>query len=269
MMAGDLHGNTAHAIWIMEKAAALGLDRVFQAGDFGAWEHMADGRKFFDDVDQHGQRLGVVMYWLDGNHDKTSLVLESYAGQPDDEGFLICRENVRYSPRGHRWTWSGHKFISLGGAYSVDKGWRLDLERQSTWASEKRAARSSEVAKDWSGSYWFPEEEMTDADMEKILLDDSPVDFMFSHDKPRASSPGWNRKDMPDCWPNQDRLQRAVVALKPKALVHGHLHYRYDDQIRSGDDSWTKVVGLDADPQAASGPVSGSWTLLDLNELPL
>jgi hypothetical protein len=97
------------------------------------------------------------------------------------------------------------------------------------------------------------------------LADPTPVDVMLTHDKPRASNPRWNRKDFPECWPNQDRIQTAVRALRPKLLVHGHLHFPYEDQIRSSGDSWTTVIGLDCDPRAAESGLymkENSWTVL-------
>jgi Icc-related predicted phosphoesterase len=251
IVSGDWHGNTNHAYAMIDRAVAAGVPRIFQVGDFGAWEHMHSGISFFNDVAYHAEQNGVTVYWLDGNHDKTSLVLKLYGDNRDDEGFLICRKNLRYAPRGHRWTWNGVRFMALGGAYSVDKQWRIEREI---------ATRSPE-------SLWFPEEEMNDNDLDTILLtDSSPIDVLLTHDKPRASNPGWNRKDYPECRPNQDRIQRAVTVLQPKLLIHGHLHYRYTDQIRSFGDSWTTVVGLDADPQAASSyNDKDSWVVLDLD----
>lgn len=252
LLAGDTHGNASHIITLLDNAVKEGCDRIFQVGDFGAWEHVPSGVKYFNDVEKHAKLRGVTVYWLDGNHDKTSLVLEKYGDKKDEEGFLLCRPHVRYAPRGHRWTWAGKNFIALGGAYSVDKDYRLWLENQRGGA----------------GTQWFPEEEMSDNDMDTIILgDSSPVDVMLTHDKPRASNPHWNRKDLEECWPNQDRIQRAVETLKPKLLVHGHLHYRYEDIIDNGNGK-TLVTGLDADPWTAQRfyRVENSWEVLDLSK---
>jgi hypothetical protein len=199
-----------------------------------------------------------MVYFLDGNHDKTSLVLEKYSHHVDDEGFLIVRNWIRYSPRGHRWTWDEVNFISLGGAYSVDKDYRINvLEKQGSGLPER---------------YWFPEEEMTDEDMAKILLDPSPVDVMLAHDKPRCSVPQWNRKDIPECWPNQDRLQMAVKALTPAHFYHGHLHYLYVHNADYGDlegqRRTVRVMGLASDP---GGSYRGyrlpySWHMFDTDD---
>lgn len=252
LIAGDVHGNARHLAYLADCAVDEGCDRIFQLGDWGAWEHFPSGVKFFDDADRIAREHGIVIYWLDGNHDKTSLVLEMYGELPDDEGFLICRPAVRYAPRGHRWTWAGKRFMSLGGAYSIDKGPRL------AWEMHDGSP---------PGTQWFPEEEATDEHVRCLIAaDPSAIDVMLTHDKPRASNPGWNRKDLTECWPNQDRIQAAVKALNPKLLVHGHLHYRYTDRVRTGDGTWCRVEGLDADPPNAAGLPEESWLILDIDE---
>ena len=240
LFAGDCHGATDHVKALINEAGKRECDRIFVLGDFGYWEHMADGVKFLDKVSAFAIKRGISVYFLDGNHDKTSLLLEKYADEPNDEGFLTVRGRLFYAPRGHQWTWDGVSFIALGGAYSVDKQWRLDQERK---------------GKRKGGTLWFPEEEMTDEDMLNILGTVSRVDVMLAHDKPFDSKPKWNRKAFEECAPNQLRLQWAVDALKPSMFLHGHLHYAYTDYLPSTE---TFVHGLDCDPWAAQYP---GWSL--------
>ena len=40
LLAGDTHGNTTHVRYLIDVAVDQGCDRIFQLGDFGAWEHM-------------------------------------------------------------------------------------------------------------------------------------------------------------------------------------------------------------------------------------
>lgn len=251
LLAGDAHGNHGYINSIVTRANNAGITKVFVLGDFGYWEHTHDGVEFLDDADRYARLKNVMVYFLDGNHDKTGLLLEKYHDR-DDEGFIIVRPWIRYAPRGHRWTWNNTRFAAFGGAYSVDKAWRLEQERKRALAIERKNAfrpPNNQLSLDTSGTLWFPEEEMTDEDMTRFLTEDrAPVDIILAHDKPMASIPDWNRKNYEECWPNQNRLQRAVVALKPKFFFHGHLHYYYEDEIRSGDDdTFTKVIGLDCD----------------------
>ncbi|MGW5227221.1 metallophosphoesterase family protein [Nocardia niigatensis] len=268
LIVGDLHGHTAHALALVQVAARNGCERMFSVGDFGAWEHMHSGRRYFDVVNKAAKRAGVTVYFLDGNHDKSSLLHELYDEHPDDEGFLVCRKHLRYAPRGHRWTWEGTGFAAFGGARSTDKGWRLAREARKAEQAAKRRRYGSARGADTAGMLWFPEEEMTDDELTALLdADSSPVDVLLTHDKPRASQPKWNRKDKDECYPNQDRIQRVVGALRPSLLFHGHLHVRYTDTIASGDGQWTRIEGLACDPKASQYleySSEHSWYVLQL-----
>lgn len=260
LVIGDTHGNTPWVTnFIYPIAVCLKADRIVQVGDFGFWEHAADGVAFLDAVDCAGHDTGIPLYALRGNHDKSSRVIELHGHDVDDEGFVRVRDNLLYIPDGHAWTWQGRTFRAFGGAYSVDKAYRLDLERsryeKAVRKEEYRASaanRQPAHVPSTTGTLWFPEEEMTDADMAGYLAaDSSPKDFILSHDKPRSSNPGWNRKDILECWANQDRLQSALLAHKPRYWLHGHLHWYYQDTVHSGDDTYTTVVGLEPDDNAA------------------
>lgn len=282
LLAGDVHGNTGHMRYLIQTAVDQDCQVVVQLGDFGFWEHEMSGIRFLDDVAAAARAAGVTVYAIDGNHDKTSLVLDMYVMDRDKDGFVMVRHDqigdssVLYVPRGHRWTWSVVRFAAFGGAYSVDKAWRLQLEGERQLRDDmKEEARRSFGSRprripNHSGTLWFPEEEMTDADMDRSLEDATPVDVMLTHDKPHASNPMWNRKDFPECLPNQRRLQRAVRTLQPGLLVHGHLHYRYRDTIRTGDDAYCRVEGLGGDPTAdehGGYELTDSWMVLDLGEV--
>src|SRR4051812_33047007 len=152
LFAGDTHGNCSFVIQLLDQARNHGCDRVVQVGDWGAWEHEADGREFVRDVEKHAAKRGITVYWLDGNHDNTALTLKLHPDR-DDERFHVVTDHVRYIPRGHRWTWNGVRFAAFGGAYSVDKQWRPDKEK----------------ARQAPGTLWFPGEEMTDEEFGRLL----------------------------------------------------------------------------------------------------
>lgn len=224
--------------------------------------------RYFDVVNRAARKAGVVVYFLDGNHDKSSLLHELYDDKRDDEGFLQCRKNVRYAERGHRWTWEGTTFAAFGGARSTDKGWRLAREARKEEQDRKRQRYGSARNRTAAGTLWFPEEEMTDDEVADLLAADAaPVDILLTHDKPRASNPKFNRKDKPECFPNQDRIQHVVETLQPMLHFHGHLHYRYTEMIPCGGERWTRVEGLASDPDANSHPAYSteqSWLVLPL-----
>lgn len=263
LFAGDTHGNYKTIFNVVDEANDKECQAIFQLGDFGYWEHTNDGVKFLDRVGKLAYDMALPIFFLGGNHDNISLLLEKY-DERDDQNFIQVRPFVYYAPRGHRWTWDGLRFASFGGAYSTDKQWRLDKEaKKRKRIIKKNTYRepSRRRSPNTSGSLWFPEEEMTDIDMDEFLKDTTPVDIILAHDKPRASNPDRNRKDFPECWHNQDRLQRAVTTLQPELFLHGHLHYPYVDQILCGDDyKYTTVRGLNADGE------NGTTMVLDLEK---
>ncbi len=279
-VAGDTHGTTEFLTdYLYPKAAALGADAIVQCGDFGFWEHQFDGVDFLDEVELAGEKYAIPLYALHGNHDNWSLVMASYGQVRDEDWFVRVREHIRYIPQGHIWTWAGYRMRAFGGAYSVDKMWRLDLERkmwrQAAAKEEARraAGRPHRDVPSTAGTLWFPDEEMTDEEFtELMVLDAQPVDVVFSHDKPRSSNPGPHFKDLVECLPNQDRLQLALAALRPRWWFHGHLHQLYRDTVPAGEVDgelhYTTVVGLSCDSRAAAGDRFWkpwhAWHLLDL-----
>jgi Predicted phosphoesterases, related to the Icc protein len=255
LFAGDTHGNLSHLRYLLEVAAKERVYTLFILGDFGYWEHQQEGVIFLDKLNAVAEKHGVVVYFLDGNHDNLGHLIDAYDGAEylNQDGTIRIRDFITYTPRGLRWTWDGVRFIALGGAYSVDKDYRLLLER-------KRRK---------PGSLWFPGEEMTDAEMAEILADTSPVDIMLAHDKPAKTDVGL--KNIPECFPNQHRLQAAMDTLKPKMYLHGHLHHRYSAQVPlpSLDLAECQVEGLGAEPDASWLPrydAKASWIIVDLKE---
>lgn len=272
LLAGDSHGNTKYIRQLIDIAKGEDCFGIFILGDFGYWEHQPDGVKYLDDINEYGVEKNVIIYWLRGNHDKLSLLEKQYSSK-DSQGFVFIRDYVRFAPDGHQWIWDGHEFFVLGGAYSVDKEYRLHLEKKKAEKIVEQNTyrpKNSQRSIDTSGLLWFPEEELSDEDVSRILLNSyGPVDIMLTHDKPRASSlgSGFNRKDLVECHPNQDRIQVAINALRPKIVFHGHLHYPYIDHIRISEREFVKVHGLDSDSQSRhSRHHRNSWTILDLSQ---
>lgn len=268
LFAGDTHGATPHVVYLLRTAQKQACPKVFVVGDFGFWEHTHEGRVFLDKVNRLAHQSEIDVAALDGNHDNWSLVLDTYT-ERDDDGLVVVRDHIRYAPRGHRWTWGTTRILALGGAASLDKEWRLEEEgRLSAKAIRKSKFRQAAGGapappRNYAGTLWFPDEELSDDDVETVLADGTPVDLLLTHDKPRRSRLGFNRKDDAAAWPNQERVQRVVDAYGPARLVHGHLHVRYTDRL---DD--TAVEGLACDYNAGFALPGyrreDSWMVLEL-----
>jgi hypothetical protein len=265
LFAGDTHGQTAHVDHLLRVAVREGCPWVFVAGDFGYWEHQHDGRLFLDKVDRRARQHGVRCAFLDGNHDNVALLRRTYQDR-DDDGLIVVRDHVRYAPRGHRWTWGSSRLLAAGGAASLDKDRRLAAEQQKTDRAALRALAHRDIgeSRDYAGTLWFPDEELTDDETDRIIAAGGRVDLLLTHDKPRDSVPSFNRKTAEVAYPNQDRIQRIVDALRPTRPLHGHLHHRYTQTLANG----TVVDGLACDPAAGHGEpgyrVQDSWLVVDL-----
>lgn len=271
LIAGDTHGNLNHVRYLIGMAAERGIRIVFVVGDFGAWEHTPGGVKFFDDVDEEAETGGsVTVYFLAGNHDNRALVERMYGERVDDEGFLICRPRVRYAGFGHRWTWDRVRFLAFGGAYSVDKELRLEWEQQLYQKLLRKRLMGSHVDPDTAhGHYWFPEEEASIREVERMLNDPTRVDVLLTHDKPDGSvPPGWTYKQPVECYRNQRRIQQIAELVTPTLLVHGHLHFPYEQDVpQSAELMSMRVIGLDCDQPGFHpryNPLD-SWMVLDLD----
>lgn len=277
LIAGDTHGNLPFwADTLLPNAVRNKADAVVQVGDFGFWTHQPAGVQYLDDLDALCAEAGVSIYALHGNHDNWSKIMADHGDRRDEDWFVVVREFIHYIPQGHIWTWAGVRMRAFGGAYSIDKEWRLRLEAKryrSAMAREhgrREAGHAPSVVEPTAGTLWFPDEEMSTEEFLKCLdIDCRPVDVVFTHDKPRDSNPGINLKDIPECHRNQNNLQIAMAVLRPRWWFHGHLHHAYVDTVACGyEDATTTVVGLSCDDQAAMAfwRPSHAWCLLDLPE---
>ena len=83
--------------------------------------------------------------------------------------------NIRYFMDGGEYNINGHSVLTIGGAYSVDKYWRL-----------QRAAAAGQ-----SFSGWFKDEQLTQEEMDVITAKviDKEFDFVFTHTCPFSWEP--------------------------------------------------------------------------------
>lgn len=253
IVAGDTHGKSHQVTYLYRVAREYDAEAIFVAGDFGFWEHTEGGVHFLNHVASLAQATGIPLFWLDGNHENHTLLRAEYGDVKTPQGFWVIRDGCYYAPRGHRWEWSGRQIMALGGGYSVDKLDRLQRETLG-WTTRDKVFHPPTGPL----TQWWPDEELSDDDVAFAVRDSAPLDLLLAHDKPRASNcPGIDANIL-ECLPNQDRVMRVVRALHPKLLIHGHLHIRYNDEIRNGL-GWTTVMGLSCEREPAN-----SWVHLTL-----
>lgn len=118
--------------------------------------------------------LGPQIYCLRGNHEerpenipgmKLTLDMETASGVWQEKKY----PNIKYLVDGQTYWFGGYKCLALGGAYSVDKYWRLQTRPES----------------------WFEEEQLTQEEMNNIYkyVEHESFDFILSHTCPYSFRP--------------------------------------------------------------------------------
>lgn len=234
LLVGDTHGNEQFLRYACEAANQYGCDLLLQLGD---WSYIWPE---YDDVSMtehygvpHRNRtkqllspsikLGRIdkiltdndmkMVFIDGNHEhfKTWKEMGIFT---DSRKAISVTPNCSYSPRGYCWEWDGVKFMSLGGAVSVDRAMRKE------------------------GVSYFKDEEITDSDVDRCLEAGS-IDVLLSHDTVQIPARLESHLQINgfrlssairrDCLLNTNKVTKVVRELKPSHMYHGHYHFSYAD----------------------------------------
>jgi hypothetical protein len=248
---------------------------IVQLGDFGFWpykwknwadgDRKPDGLQYLMDVQSALELAGAFLLVTPGNHDDydalerwTEPGYPEYAAfQPDSPFGRMNR--IFVLPRGHRWTWHGRTWMSVGGAVSVDR------------ISGRRVEHES----------WWPQEEITD-EQEAAIIARGHADVMVAHDYPTAVAltfhavdhhqgrqrvtdggrsfyvyNGFHPIDLDRSAAHQERMQRIVNAVQPEHYLHGHLHIRHARRYRMPyGDCQVTGLGMDGEP--------GNFAVLDI-----
>jgi predicted phosphodiesterase len=229
---GDTHAVPQAAQLAIKKASHQGCDIVVQLGDFAyTGEHYT---LFIKKTQAALERADLTLWWIDGNHDCQDTLDETpvnndLLSSQYPYGLRSQTSRIHNIPRGHRWEWDGVTFLACGGAYSIDKAYRYPYES------------------------WWPQETITDADVERCIAG-GPADVMLTHDvpwgvqHPYGPRTGGGNKDM---WPasaeNRKRLRIIVDAVRPNYLYHGHCHHRNSEALLLDGGHVVEIEGLDRD----------------------
>lgn len=216
LLAGDWHGDGGWAQRMLERAGDDGLELVIQLGDFGiGMAGMGGSEGYLDAIDATAARAGVRLLFLDGNHENFPYL---YRFPLHATGLRPVRRHIWHIPRGFRWTWGEKTWQAVGGATSTDRVHRRE------------------------GADWWPEEALTDDDAESIAVAarDERVGVLLTHDAPRDAPldsgrwpVDWAEVDRVLAEEHRDRLSRVCKALRPRKVVHGHWHYRYQETVET------------------------------------
>lgn len=217
---GDTHANLVWTVAALDHLCyEEGVDVVVQLGDFGWWPQS----EFAKRIAQYAGSYGITLLFLDGNHeDHHSLRARVFESNPDHDGLspVELYSNLWYLPRGCTWAWNGVKFMSFGGAFSIDYEWRV------------------------RGVSWFEEEEPSDAEINRAI-EQGPVDVLLTHDHPNFGYkllPPIEQRLEDLSIVTRNKLRKLWDAVEPDLCIHGHWHKYYRRRVHGKE-----IIGLDRD----------------------
>lgn len=222
--AGDWHMNAAWAVKAIYHAKSRGADVIVHLGDY-AYTFDAE---FVHKVEKALARTGLPLLFVDGNHENFDLLYQQPIG---GNGLRQISAHVAHLPRGFRWEWGAVRFLAMGGAYSVDRPYRVP------------------------GGSWWPEETITSRQVYEAA-EPGFCDVLISHDCPAGVViPGIDDRTGPAPFPaaeiersdeHRKLLGALVDAVQPSVIWHGHYHVAYRQLADLGFGP-VVVNGLDCD----------------------
>jgi hypothetical protein len=252
---GDLEGEQDAAVgWLRLLGERGDVAVAYQLGDL-RFGYGPDPEAYLGAIESVCAEFGMRLLCITGNHENWARLdaLWADARWQDDEGRprpIDVSDHVTMLPRGHRWQLGGRSFVALGSAPSVNR--HLLTEGVDWWPSE--VIREEHVAATIVGGH---------------------ADVMLTHDSPAppyCTAPvadiitgnplGWPADIVAYAREGVDKVTRAVVAVQPVLLVHGHFHVAGEAVVRlPGADHDTTVWSL------AARHDRGTVRLLDLDTL--
>ncbi|WP_150951599.1 metallophosphoesterase family protein [Microbacterium testaceum] len=235
---GDWHGNVS---WLRSLTAAIsaftpGVTTILQLGDWWmdptATDHLL--------LDAGIERVYVTL----GNHEPWNVISPLLDAHP---GVAIRVSEVTWLlPRPARLEIGGRKVLSLGGAASVDRRWRVE------------------------GRDWWLDEAITD-DHVAAAIDSGEADIMLTHESPartpvrsvrevlRTNPNGFPSDALIESAASRGRVSQVWDVARPMLLMHGHMHSPGGGRTDDG----RRVASFGCDGQQSS------LAFLDLNSLTL
>lgn len=215
---------TAHAKRMVQIANRKNIKVIMQVGDFGYWEHEADGVTYLDTVNEECRKTGVKLYFVAGNHENWDRLDWMEKNNPKTfQGMTIVRSHIRYTGRVKRWKVDDRWFQAVGGAVSVDRG---------------GAHRKLGVG-------WWAQEQVPERVVYGLEKAGRQSDYLLTHDAPTCAPFRFRLKNDPDSQMHRQLMNRIGAVVKPKLWFHGHYHTwmeAYDFMHQSG---YSTVYGLD------------------------
>ena len=167
-LTGDIHGNPDRVIEFCRKMALSEEDVVVLLGDVGANYFKGERDRLMKKVMAY---MHVTFLCVHGNHEIRPYNIPTYNTKEWNGGLVWYEEdypNLLFADDGEIFELEGLRCLAIGGAYSVDKFYRLSR-----------------------GFGWWPDEQPSDEVKAKAeeKVKDNRVDVIFSHTCPYKYEP--------------------------------------------------------------------------------
>ena len=209
---GDIHGNTNPILIMIDELKLTKTDTIVLLGDVGL-----NFYGNYDDIRLKKQLNDkqVPILCIHGNHEKRPETIASYKEYQWHGGVVYKEPNfpsLNFAKDGEVYDFNGKSAIAIGGAYSVDKEYRLK-----------------------NGYPWWPDEqpsnEIKKRVEDKLSSINWTVDYIFSHTCPLSFMP----YEMIQIFEDDDKsteewLQKIENKLSYKKWFFGHYHMNYSGE---------------------------------------
>lgn len=167
-VSGDTHGNFSRFKQLKNKGNIAVITLGDNAVNWNLNEEDRDFKKYLQK-----KFPNITWYFLRGNHDARPTILSDLDEKFDPEisgdvYFQPDFPHINYLKDGGEYTIDGHTVLTIGGAYSVDKWYRLEM-----------------------GYRWFKDEQLTQEEMDNILkqVSGKSYDCIMTHTCPYSWMP--------------------------------------------------------------------------------
>lgn len=201
---GDIHGYPDKLIEKIEEMELTENDTVIILGDAGFNFFLSDNDEL---AKRKTKRVPCKFFCIQGNHEGRPHHLPAYHQESYCGGMVWVEDkypNLLFAKDGEVYDFDGYKCLVIGGAYSVDKYWRIFRRGEGELLLNEHYADIAVFARgntsDLSvqrfldkmaenapyGCYgWFNDEQISGENKKRVeKAIEQPVDFVFSHTCP-------------------------------------------------------------------------------------
>lgn len=165
---GDKHGNFKNLLYFIKSNNLGENDTIIILGDSGLNYYVGpESRRWKKAL----RKTKCTFFIVRGNHEERPENINTYHEKIWNDGIVYIENDfptLLFAKDGEEFNFNGKKILVIGGAYSIDKFYRL--------------------SKGWN---WFADEKLSKVEMNKILdkVTGKTYDYVFTHTAPISEEP--------------------------------------------------------------------------------